>query len=66
MTTAEDDPDQEHESEAGEAPAPAEAPTHLQQTGAAMAEAQAWKGRQIAEGFRKLLRALGRRDEGGR
>ena len=54
MTTAEDDPDREHESEA------AEAPTRLQQAGAAMAEAQAWKGQAIANGFRKLVRALRR------
>jgi len=62
MTTAEQDPDREHESEAAEAPTPAaEAPTRLQQTGAAMAEAQAWKGQAIATGFRKLIRALRRR-----
>ena len=62
MTTAENDPDREHESEAAEAPTPAaEAPTRLQQTGAAMAEAQAWKGQAIATGFRKLIRALRRR-----
>jgi len=62
MTTAEQDPDREHETEAAEAPTPAaEAPTRLQQTGAAMAEAQAWKGQAIATGFRKLIRALRRR-----
>ena len=66
MTTAEDDPDREHESEAAEAPAAAaEPPTRLQQTGAAMAEAQAWRGQAIAKGFRKLVRALRRREEGG-
>src|SRR5215469_8740704 len=66
MTTAEDDPDREHESEAAEAPAPeAETPTRLQQAGAAMAEAQAWKGQAIATGFRKFVRALRRREEGG-
>jgi hypothetical protein len=66
MTTAEDDPDREHESEAAEAHAPAaETPTRLQQTGAAIAEAQAWKGQQIANGFRTLVRALRRRKEGG-
>ena len=62
MTTAEHDPDREHESEATEAPAPAAGtPTRLQQTGAAMAEARAWKGQAIATGFRKLISALRRR-----
>ena len=66
MTTAEDDPDREHESEAAEAPAPAaETPTRLEQAGAAITEAQAWKGQQIANGFRKLVRALRRQKEGG-
>jgi hypothetical protein len=65
MTTAEDDSAREHESEAAEAPAPeAETPTRLQQAGAAMAEAQAWKGQAIATGFRKLVRALRRPGEG--
>jgi hypothetical protein len=66
MMTAEDDPDREQESEAAEPPAPeAETPTRLQQAGAAMADAQAWKGQAIATGFRKLMRALRRREEGG-
>ena len=65
MTTAEADPDWEQEDEAPEAPAPeAETPTRLQQAGSAMAEAQAWKGQAIATGFRKLVRALRRREEG--
>ena len=65
MTTAEDDPDREHESQA-EAPAPAaETPAHLQKAAAGMAEAQAWKGQQIAKGWRKLVNALRRREEGG-
>ena len=66
MTTAEDEPDREHASEAAEAPAPAaKTPTRLQQTGAAMTEAQAWKGQQIAKGWRKLVNALRRRGDGG-
>ena len=65
MTTAEDDPDREHESQA-EAPAPAaETPTRLGQAAAGMAEAQAWKGQQIAKGWRKLVNTLCRRAEGG-
>jgi len=65
MTTAEDGPDREHGNEAAEAPAPeAETPTRLQQAGAAMAEAQAWKGQAIAKGFRRLVRALRRPGEG--
>jgi hypothetical protein len=65
MTTAEDGPDREHESQA-EAPAPAdETPTPLRKAAAGVAEAQAWKGQQIAKGWRKLVNAL-RRREGGR
>jgi hypothetical protein len=65
MTTAEDDPDREHESQA-EAPAPAaETPPRLRQAAAGMAEAQAWKGQQIAKGWRKLVNALRRREGGG-
>jgi hypothetical protein len=64
LTTAEDDPDREHESQA-EAPAPAaETPTRLRQAAAGMVEAQAWKGQQIAKGWRKLVNALRRREEG--
>jgi hypothetical protein len=66
MTTAEGDPEREHESQAT-APAPAaEAPTRLQQAAAGIAEAQAWKGQQIAKGWRKLVNALRRRDQGER
>ena len=65
MTTAEDDPDREHDSQATEAPAPAvETPTRLQQAAAGMTEAQAWKGQQIAKGWRKLVNALRRHKEG--
>lgn len=65
MTTAEDDPDREHESQAG-APAPAaETSTPLRKAAAGMAEAQAWKGQQISKGWRKLVNALRRREEGG-
>ena len=64
MTTAEDDPDREHESQATEAPAlAAEAPTRLRQAAAGTAEAQAWKGQQIAKGWRKLVNALRRQKE---
>jgi uncharacterized protein (DUF302 family) len=63
--TAEDDPGREHESEA-EAPAPvAETPTRLQQAASGMAEAQAWKGQQIARGWRRLVNALRRREKRG-
>ena len=62
MTTADDDPDRENESQATETPevpdpAP-ETPTRLQQAAGGMAEAQAWKGQQIAKGWRKLMDAL--------
>ena len=36
----------------------AEAPTRLQQAAAGMTEAQAWKGQQIAKGWRKLVDSL--------
>ena len=63
MTTAEHDPDREHESQA-EAPAPTgETPTRFQQAAAGMAEAQAWKGQQIARGWQKLVNALRRRGQ---
>jgi hypothetical protein len=65
MTTAEDDPDQEHESQAEVPARAAETPTRLRQAAAGMAEAQAWKGQQIAKGWRKLVNALRRRAEGG-
>jgi hypothetical protein len=65
VTTAEDDPDREHESEP-EASAPAaETSTRVQRAAAGMAEAQAWKGQQIAKDWRKLVNALRRREEGG-
>ena len=64
MTTAEDDPDREHESQATEAPDPAaETPKRLQEAAAGMAEAQAWKGQQIAKGWSKLVNALRRHKE---
>ena len=65
MTAAENDPDREHESQA-EAPAPAaETPTGLQQAASGIAEAQAWKGQQIANGWRKLVNALRPREKEG-
>jgi hypothetical protein len=57
MTTAEDDSERENEIEATDARAP-ETPTRLQQAAEGMAEAQAWKGQQIAKGWRKLVDAL--------
>ena len=65
MTTAENDPDREHDSQATEAAAPAaETPTRLQKAAAGMEEAQVWKGQQIAKGWRKLVNALRRHKEG--
>ena len=59
MTTAENDPGPENEGKATEAPAPMpETPTRLEQASGGMAEAQAWKGRQIAKGWHKLVDAL--------
>ena len=60
MTPADGDPNPEHENKA-EAPDPAaEPPTRLREAAAGMAEAQAWKGQQIANGWRKLVDALHR------
>jgi hypothetical protein len=59
MTTAENDPDPENESQATEAPTPTpETPTRLEQAAGGIAEAQAWKGQQIAMGWRKLVDAV--------
>jgi hypothetical protein len=64
LTMAEDDPDREPEREA-ETPAPAaETPTRLRRAAEGMAEAQAWKGQQIAKGWHKLVNALRRQEEG--
>lgn len=61
MTTAEGDHDREDENHPTERPVPpADTSTRLRQSGAAIAEAQAWKGEQIAKGFRKLVSALRR------
>jgi hypothetical protein len=65
VTTAEDDPNREHEGRATETPTPgSETPTRLQQAAAGMAEAQAWKGQQIATAWRKVVNALRRHNEG--
>jgi hypothetical protein len=65
MATTEDDASREHDSQATQAPVPvAETPTRLQQAAAGIAEAQAWKGQQIARGWRKLVNALGRHQQG--
>jgi hypothetical protein len=65
MTTAEHEPehepDREHESQT-ETPTPAAGtPTRFQRAATGMAEAQAWKGQQIAKGWQKLVNALRRR-----
>jgi hypothetical protein len=44
---------------------PDETPAPLRKAAAGVAEAQAWKGQQIAKGWRKLVNALRRREEGG-
>jgi hypothetical protein len=60
MTTPEDHARREYESQATEALVPvAETPARLQQGAAGVAEAQAWKGQQIAKGWRKFVKALG-------
>ena len=62
---AENGPDREDDSQATEAPAPpAETPTRLQQAATGITEAQAWKGQQMAKGWRKLVNALRRPKRG--
>ena len=64
MTPADSDPDQESENQ-GAAPAPAaDPPSRLREAAAGVTEAQAWKGQQMAKGWRKLVNALQRRNEG--
>ncbi len=65
MTTAEDDPDREHESQAEAPSRAAETPAGLHQAASGIADAQAWKGQQIAKGWRKLVNALRRGKQGG-
>ena len=60
MTEADGDQYLEHESKA-EAPDPAaDPPTRLREAAAGIAEAQAWKGQQIAKGWHKLVSAIRR------
>jgi hypothetical protein len=62
----ENDADREDESQAAAPARGDEAPKRLQQAASGMAEAQAWKGEQIAKGWRKLVNALRRQEKGGR
>lgn len=64
VTTPEDEPDREDESAPEEPASTAETPTRLQQAAAGITEAQAWKGQQIAKGWRKLVNSLRKREEG--
>jgi hypothetical protein len=64
MTAAEDDPDREHDGPAEAPVAAAETQTRFQRAATGMAEAQAWKGQQIAKGWRKLVSALRPREKG--
>jgi hypothetical protein len=60
MTPADSDSDQDHESKDEAPDLEAERPPRLREAAAGIAEAQAWKGRQIAKGWRKLVDALRR------
>ena len=66
MSTGEADADREDESRMEPPASGDETPTRLQQAASGMAEAQAWKGEQIAKGWRKLMNALRRQEKGGR
>ena len=66
MTTAEDDPDQEHDSQATEVPAPAaETPTRLQQAAAGNDGSAGLEGAADRKGLAQA-RGLATRTEGGR
>lgn len=66
MTPHDDDSDQEHESQ-DDRPTPGTAPsTRLRDAAAGVEEAQAWKGQQLAKGWRKLVNALRRQEKGER
>lgn len=59
-----DEADREQERKADE-PVPADAASNrLHQAAAGIADAQAWKGQQIAKGWRKLVKSLRRSEEG--
>jgi hypothetical protein len=61
MTPVEGDPSREENESKTEVHDPlAEPPTRLREAAAGFAEAQAWKGQQIAKGWRKLVDALRR------
>ena len=60
MNPVEGDPSTENESKAEASDPVAKPPTRLRETTAGVAEAQAWKGQQIAKGWRKLVDALRR------
>jgi hypothetical protein len=62
----ENDADREDESQAAAPARGDETPKRLQPAASGMAEAQAWKGEQIAKGWRKLVNALRRQEKGGR
>jgi hypothetical protein len=57
MTPADSDPNREQERKAEAPDSAAEPPTRLRKAAAGMTEAQAWKGQQIAKGWRKLVDA---------
>jgi hypothetical protein len=58
LVTTANGPDQEDANQV------AETPNRLQKSAEGMTEAQAWKGQQIAKGWRKLVAAL-HRNKGG-
>ena len=64
MTPADSDPHQESETQSDEPVPAAGPPSRLREAAAGMTEAQAWKGQQMAKGWRKLVNALHRRNEG--
>ena len=60
MTQADGDRDWEHESKTETPDLAGEPPTRLGEAAAGVVEAQAWKGQQIAKGWRKVVEALRR------
>jgi hypothetical protein len=60
MTPADGDRNQEHESTDDAVDPAAEPPNRLRAAASGIADAQAWKGQQIAKGWDKLVHALRR------
>jgi hypothetical protein len=64
MSSPANDPNRERDPQDDAPTAWGEPPSRLRGAASGITEAQAWKGQQIAKGWRKLVDALRRRNEG--